>query len=507
MSTTRDVGSYREERSAPGTQATGSSTPFATWFNEKASPASRGFGRVKGVPDTHEQSYRKTRKRVVEATSSVLGPAIDVAHEALFVGVDLLQFAPVPALDVAGKALLGIWDAVEMIEINRVASLRLTERCAELLLAIRDEIGSATVGVDDELREPVARLHSAFEEIGDCLQKQARRPFWRRYVKREEVQRNISYYNTLLDDALGLFSIRIQIRTLKLVQANEARYQPGEGTSGPQPLHGEPPTTEALPTPQDVDETQDASRIRRSLSFYRKSQNFSDRSRDMVDLRQLLHTALQTKDDVAMVEVLQVGRNEMPEAIQVLQDALQHHEANEPSSVTRRTSHESAPVHSLDQEFIRSSIQSLKRLSLIDVLNIPSGTVTGSVAGPDTGGGGAADFTPLDTDRVAGLDQSATMHLRMLHVNNGKIVDWDEDEVQSFFAQLGLPQYNSQIKVFLPIIHSILYAISDTIVYRAWDYRRRIVCHWSGRARRDRSGRWWAQIADLEGGVSCQTAA
>ena len=36
----------------------------------------------------------------------------------LFTGVDLLQFAPVPGLDLAGKILLSIWDAVQMVEVS-----------------------------------------------------------------------------------------------------------------------------------------------------------------------------------------------------------------------------------------------------------------------------------------------------------------------------------------------------------------------------------------------------
>jgi hypothetical protein len=44
--------------------------------------------------------------------------AASIGHEVLFTGVDLLQFAPVPGLDVAGNILLSIWDAVEMVEVS-----------------------------------------------------------------------------------------------------------------------------------------------------------------------------------------------------------------------------------------------------------------------------------------------------------------------------------------------------------------------------------------------------
>ena len=98
------------------------------------------------VHEAHELNYRKTKKvrslslfraqrshtrvaqRVIEAIASVLGPAENLAHEALSVGVDLLQFAPVPALDVVGQILLNIWDSVEMIEVRWCCNIRRSER-------------------------------------------------------------------------------------------------------------------------------------------------------------------------------------------------------------------------------------------------------------------------------------------------------------------------------------------------------------------------------------------
>ena len=44
--------------------------------------------------------------------------AASIGHEILFTGVDLLQFAPVPGLNTAGKILLSIWDAVELVEVS-----------------------------------------------------------------------------------------------------------------------------------------------------------------------------------------------------------------------------------------------------------------------------------------------------------------------------------------------------------------------------------------------------
>ena len=44
--------------------------------------------------------------------------AASIGHEVLFTGVNLLQFAPVPGLNIAGNILLSIWDAVELVEVS-----------------------------------------------------------------------------------------------------------------------------------------------------------------------------------------------------------------------------------------------------------------------------------------------------------------------------------------------------------------------------------------------------
>jgi hypothetical protein len=49
-----------------------------------------------------------------------LGTAVDVTHEALFIGVDLLDFAPVPGLRPAAQLLLNIWDASQMVDVSSI---------------------------------------------------------------------------------------------------------------------------------------------------------------------------------------------------------------------------------------------------------------------------------------------------------------------------------------------------------------------------------------------------
>lgn len=60
---------------------------------------------------------------MIEAVGSALATAASIGHEALFTGVDLLQFAPVPGLNTAGAILLKIWDAIEIVEVSVISVL------------------------------------------------------------------------------------------------------------------------------------------------------------------------------------------------------------------------------------------------------------------------------------------------------------------------------------------------------------------------------------------------
>jgi abelson tyrosine-protein kinase 1 len=126
----------------------------------------------------------------------------------------------------------------------------------------------------------------------------------------------------------------------------------------------------------------------------------------MVDLRALLHAALQASGDVEMIEVLQVGREEMPEAIKTLQRALERigppevglersmsrkgnggdgkakglkREGTVESTKTSSSGGSGRRKDTLDQEFMESGIDALRRLSAsqgIRFEGLPSWTIT-----------------------------------------------------------------------------------------------------------------------------------
>jgi hypothetical protein len=157
-------------------------------------------------------------------------------------------------------------------------------------------------------------------------------------------------------------------------------------------------------------------------------QNEIDQARDMFDLRGLMRIALQANSDLEMIEVLQVGQDEMPEAIKTLQRALEREVEKEsaaegvaasptasgvamtrrisvkevtvpapapagtepyddPNAMSRRhtlvsvTSASSTDSHgvgrdTLDREFIESGIDALRRVSNGDEVDLPSWTIT-----------------------------------------------------------------------------------------------------------------------------------
>ncbi|KAH7882518.1 hypothetical protein F5I97DRAFT_1982693, partial [Phlebopus sp. FC_14] len=145
--------------------------------------------------------------------------------EGLIISSDLLQFAPLPGLEEAAKTLLVVWEACEDVDTNRLACLRLTERCATLLLSVRCEIAEAGDSVADELSVPVGKLCDALHLVLEFLQRQLRRSFLTRYLRRDEIQTEIAACDKAISDVMSMFGFSIQMRTLKhvLATADESR--------------------------------------------------------------------------------------------------------------------------------------------------------------------------------------------------------------------------------------------------------------------------------------------
>ncbi|OBZ74270.1 hypothetical protein A0H81_05040 [Grifola frondosa] len=388
------------------------------WWNARELARPWEERRQRTIPHEHTEGWIQLHQRVSEAAVNVLGTSGDVLHEVLLVSADVLRFVPILGLEEAARTLLGIWDSLQMVDINRLACLRLTERCATILMSVREEIANASDEVGVELQMPISVLVEAFSEVHRFLQKQIHRPFIKRYLRRDEVQRAIQACDNRLNDALGMFSLSIQIRILKQVlRAEEQRH--ADNAALLDRLSAHPASTQALPAPAVLDTnmlmltgTDDAllapihvdgltnpQQIRETLQVLTEKQNERDMAHDTADLRQLMRAALQANNDVEMLRVLQVGRDEMPEAMKTLQRALeteveresiadeaasvaslgQDSERSRTSSGDSRASNGSArsraPRDTLDREFIETGIDALRRLSGTEVA-LPSWTIT-----------------------------------------------------------------------------------------------------------------------------------
>ena len=149
------------------------------------------------------------------------------------------------------------------------------------------------------------------------------------------------------------------------------------------------------------------------LQTCRERQNEQDSAHDTADLRQVMQAALQTGDDAQMIDVLQVSRHEMPEAIKTLQRALEREvekerdsgesmiedvdvfseeaEPLDPVGLSRSSTSSSrsklrtdsgassrarSSRDTLDREFLESGIEALTRTSRGTELSLPSWTIT-----------------------------------------------------------------------------------------------------------------------------------
>lgn len=143
------------------------------------------------------------------------------------------------------------------------------------------------------------------------------------------------------------------------------------------------------------------SQILPALRSLHSKQNHSDALHDTDDLRNLMRAAVQTSSDVEMLEVLQVGREEMPEAMKTLQRAFEtvseggeealilEHSRMIVSAATRGDPRSSSTKEvkikdTLHQEFIESGIDALRRMSKGGEASLPSWTITRHVLYPPT---------------------------------------------------------------------------------------------------------------------------
>jgi abelson tyrosine-protein kinase 1 len=144
----------------------------------------------------------------------------------------------------------------------------------------------------------------------------------------------------------------------------------------------------------------DPSHVMLVLTSLHSQQNSLDTATDTTDLCELMRAALQTTSDVKLLEVLQVGHQDMPEAIKTLQRALERITERDDLSrgkpalysmvaarVAKKVSlKEAEPTplgqqpednqDDLNREFIERGIDALRRMSRGNETSLPSWTIT-----------------------------------------------------------------------------------------------------------------------------------
>jgi len=126
-----------------------------------------------------------------------------------------------------------------------------------------------------------------------------------------------------------------------------------------------------------------------ALRTLQHMQNSLDAARDLEDLRSSMRAAMQTGSDLAVVEMMQVPREEMPEAMKTLQRALERVVERQECVEENGQQQEEAPLElsesggdwgtrdTLDREFIETGIEALRRLSEgLETMPLPSWTIT-----------------------------------------------------------------------------------------------------------------------------------
>ncbi|KXN85940.1 Dual specificity protein kinase splB [Leucoagaricus sp. SymC.cos] len=403
-------------------------SPSASWWGEPNTNAKsweEAPKKKRNMSQEEEKAWTHTRERVSVAIKSILGTTLEVAHEILSIGGDFLELAPVPGLSAAARALLEIWDALENVDLNAMLCLRLTERCAETLISVEQEVHEAGVSVTQELQVPLNKLQESFNSVRRVLIKEANRPFIKRYLKRDEILREIAACDADVRDALDMFSVSVSIRILKQTQEAEKRRQAETQAllaavlsqnqqldAGNALMLSGMTQDVTLSPPQITTETpMSADQLRAAIASLQLVQNTADSGRDTENLQQLMRQALQSTRDADVLDILQIKRQDMPEAIKTLQRALERviEREREPESPTvgakappllknstrndksvgqqrygtlDSTSSSAGSVgtadkkDTLEREFLESGIEALVRMSRGVDTNLPSWTIT-----------------------------------------------------------------------------------------------------------------------------------
>ncbi|KAJ7708121.1 hypothetical protein B0H17DRAFT_1124900 [Mycena rosella] len=288
---------------------------------------------IPASPASHS-SWRD--RRVNKAVDTVIHVAGD---HALPIAAEALSVVPLPGLSTAARILDSIWKSLQLVQTNRLACLRLTERCADLLLAINAIVVESGHEVVEELKLPLETLneqgvqsdppHRRFSVFERFLKEQAELTFFIRYLKKDDILREIAECDSSVRDCLEIFNIAIQARILKQVLPSSTQDAPmllGQVETNPPPIFhpSSVGTLDALnlvvfpADPASSSSKDDVSSLSEKLRQVQETENKADRARDLDDLGRILYETMNAPNHLEVMRILQIEEPDMPAAIMVL---------------------------------------------------------------------------------------------------------------------------------------------------------------------------------------------
>ncbi|KAJ7250504.1 hypothetical protein B0H12DRAFT_1120689 [Mycena haematopus] len=334
-------------------------------------------------PSRFEMNWDRTRLKVIKAVGSIIHVAGD---EVLPIAAEALSVVPIPALAPAAKILDSIWKSVNAVQTNRSACLRLTDRCATLLILIHDAVSTSGDAVAHELKTSLETLEQSFSDIDRFFKEQAERSFAYRYINREEIHQQIENHEKSIDECLNLFKLRVSLSHMAYsIRMEQQRVTHAEGSKLLSRDEANPPSpiSEAdleLPhltnfATHDTPETFQGDVSILNDKLQQIQENEADQARDDDELRRVLRSALDAPDNRTVTRILQIPTADIP--IPAMMTALlrklerQRHEPLSPTgwSPSPRIRTLTWPVDGirerqaalLDRQFVEVALEALKK--------------------------------------------------------------------------------------------------------------------------------------------------
>ncbi|KAJ7471610.1 hypothetical protein B0H11DRAFT_1364697 [Mycena galericulata] len=357
----------------------------------------------------NEIEWEHTRARIGETVSLL----IEAAGE--HTPAETSPVVSIPGFLAAVKVLDNILNSVDGVQTNRWACLRLTERCANMLLAIHETLLESGFQVAQELTPALNRIGRCFWDFEHFLKEQAQISFLFQYLRKDEILREIGRHDTAVGDCIALFHgamprilkgmLKTSAQPTSLLLATDPNPPSHVSNETLEPLDLAQLESEFLANGLPRDET---SSLHETLRLVQDKENATDRARDMEDLGRVLHRALNATSHLAVTRILQIAKPDMPAAIMVL---LRELELQQQSGNTGRAAESPSPrvraltwpldgvpakqVSLLHMQFLELDLEAFKKTRQnsemdmdVNVADSPSPLISGTVrrrAGSYTG--------------------------------------------------------------------------------------------------------------------------